>query len=689
MSVINTNSNIDFTKEPQFFGETLGIQRYDQYKYPALHQLYKTQKNYYWSPSEISLQKDRGDYSTLTANEKFIYTSNLKYQILLDSIQSRSTSLAFLPFVSLPELEKNIIVWSFFETIHSESYTHIIENVYSEPSTVFDHILNDVEIIKRSNSVTKYYDEFIKLSSAYYNNDIVKELVNDNNLTARSLLLDLKRSLYLSMVNVNILEGIRFYTSFACSFAFAENSKMIGSADIISLIARDEACYTPAHECLTQSGWKYIKNVTLDDKVLQFNSNNTVEFVNPTDIITKKYQDELYHFYDDHDTFEQIVTKDHRMIWRDLTNGRLRESTAENTAFTTSYKAVILSGLLLEGEIEISPIEILNIFFEYCGRVMAVSGDNLDLQMTLKNVDWWRILGAALTKLGISYDYKVNYKTSVYTVTLTVPTITLKKYFGWVDIKGKSTIWAQNVIKLCRILSNNINYTTHTEPKFKFYVNNAASLLKIQELFAISYWKIRASKHYKINHGHTITVDTSRNHVKTNNIQIKKIQYSGLVHCLTVPSGAFLVRHNGKVSVGGNCHRRLSETVIKNWQNGDDPDFTDIIKEEELTVYDMFRTAVDEEIAWANHLFKDGSVLGLNAEILTQYIKFTANQRLKSLNLKPLFPDISKKNPIPWIDNYLKSSNISVAPMETEIISYMIGNVVRDVAENQFANFEL
>ena len=228
-TVFNRNE-IDFTKEPMFFGEDQNVQRYDIFKYPALDKLNQTMLGYFWRPEEVSLQKDRADYQTFRPEQKHIFTSNLKYQTLLDSVQGRGPSLAFLPYVSNPELEGCIITWDFFESLHSRSYTHIMKNVYADPSEVFDTILNDEEIIKRAISVTENYDKFSQLAEDYF-------------VKGKGDLKEVKKALYLAMVNVNILEGLRFYVSFACTFAFGELKLMEGSAKIISFIARDEATH--------------------------------------------------------------------------------------------------------------------------------------------------------------------------------------------------------------------------------------------------------------------------------------------------------------------------------------------------------------------------------------------------------------------------------------------------------------
>jgi ribonucleoside-diphosphate reductase beta chain len=247
MTVFNKNK-VDTKKQPMFFGQPLGVQRYDSFKYPVFDKLTQQQLGYFWRPEEVSLQKDRADYQTLSEEQKHIFTSNLKYQIMLDSVQGRGPGMAFIPYCSLPELESAMTVWEFMEMIHSRSYTYIIKNVYSDPTEVFDTILDDEKILSRAASVTESYDDFID-HAHQYDNGTMWELAKDGHYSGQFDRRELKRKLYRAVANVNILEGIRFYTSFACSFAFGENKLMEGSAKILSLIARDES----QHLVLTQN----------------------------------------------------------------------------------------------------------------------------------------------------------------------------------------------------------------------------------------------------------------------------------------------------------------------------------------------------------------------------------------------------------------------------------------------------
>jgi len=376
MTVFNT-SQVDSTKQKMFFGPPLGVQRYDKFKYPVFDRLTQTQLGFFWRPEEVSLQKDRADYQVLNEAQKHIFTSNLKYQILLDSVQGRGPGMAFMPYCSLPELEGAMNIWQTMEMIHSRSYTHIIKNVYADPSDVFDHILDDEKILSRAQSVTRAYDEFIQAAQEWGAGNQWQHALDDCQ-TAQDTLYDLKRKLYRAMANVYILEGIRFYVSFACSFAFGELKLLEGSAKIIGLIARDES-----------------------------------------------------------------------------------------------------------------------------------------------------------------------------------------------------------------------------------------------------------------------------------------------------------------------QHMTISQNVLNKWRDGDDPEMAQIAKEEQVNVYNMFKQCVEEEKLWAEYLFKDGSIIGLNDKLLSKYVEWTANRRLKSIGLKAIFDTPITNNPLPWTEHWLSSKGLQVAPQETEVESYIIGGITQDVQKDTFAGFQL
>ncbi|RPE00385.1 ribonucleotide-diphosphate reductase subunit beta [Candidatus Pantoea deserta] len=239
-TTFSQNKN-DQLKEPMFFGQSVNVARFDQQKYDIFEKLIEKQLSFFWRPEEVDVSRDRIDYQALPEHEKHIFISNLKYQTLLDSIQGRSPNVALLPLISIPELETWVETWAFSETIHSRSYTHIIRNIVNDPSLVFDDIVTNEQILARAQDISKYYDDLIEMTNYWHLLGEGTHQVNGKSVTVN--VRALKKQLYICLMSVNALEAIRFYVSFACSFAFAERELMEGNAKIIRLIARDEALH--------------------------------------------------------------------------------------------------------------------------------------------------------------------------------------------------------------------------------------------------------------------------------------------------------------------------------------------------------------------------------------------------------------------------------------------------------------
>ncbi|CAJ0992038.1 class Ia ribonucleoside-diphosphate reductase subunit beta [Pantoea sp. Nvir] len=239
-TTFSQNKN-DQMKEPMFFGQSVNVARFDQQKYNIFEKLIEKQLSFFWRPEEIDVSRDRIDYQALPEHEKHIFVSNLKYQTLLDSIQGRSPNIALLPLISIPELETWVETWAFSETIHSRSYTHIIRNIMNDPSLVFDDIVTNEQILIRAQDISKYYDDLIEMTNFWHILGEGTHMVNGETVIVNIRML--KKKLYICLMSVNALEAIRFYVSFACSFAFAEREIMEGNAKIIRLIARDEALH--------------------------------------------------------------------------------------------------------------------------------------------------------------------------------------------------------------------------------------------------------------------------------------------------------------------------------------------------------------------------------------------------------------------------------------------------------------
>jgi ribonucleoside-diphosphate reductase beta chain len=253
-------NKINHLEQPMFFGEGVNTARYDVVKHKFFDALTEKQLSFFWRPQEVNLSDERQSWDKLNEAERHIFVSNLKRQILLDSVQGRAPAVALMPHVSLPELETWIENWGANETIHSRSYTYILQNLFTEPDKVFDSIMDIDEIVNSASDLTKHYDSFIEYGNYYnmfgYGTHTIK--TNGEEFTVDINKRELKKRFYMMIVSINILEGVRFYVSFACSWAFAERELMEGNAKIIKLICRDENVHL--------AGTQYILNEILKEE---------------------------------------------------------------------------------------------------------------------------------------------------------------------------------------------------------------------------------------------------------------------------------------------------------------------------------------------------------------------------------------------------------------------------------------
>lgn len=237
MSVFN-REHVDIMNEPMFLGSDLGIARYDIQRHQVFEELIEKTLSFFWRPEEIPLATDRIQYLNMSDIEKRFFTENLRYQTLLDSIQGRAPTAAFGPIVSDPTLDTWLQTWTFSETIHSRSYTHILRNCFIDPASEFDQIIDNPAIMKRAESIGQYYDDVLEKIRAYEN--AKARCVNPDNIEVVEAKRDLMKSIYLCMHCVNALEAIRFYVSFCVTFSYAERGLLEGNAKIMKFIARDE-----------------------------------------------------------------------------------------------------------------------------------------------------------------------------------------------------------------------------------------------------------------------------------------------------------------------------------------------------------------------------------------------------------------------------------------------------------------
>ena len=697
-SSFNRTAN-DATLEPMFLGQTVNVARYDKQKHEIFEKLTEKQLSFFWRPEEIDVSRDRLDFMKLPEHEKHIFTSNLKYQTLLDSVQGRAPDAALLPLVSIPELETWITTWVFSEAVHSRSYTHIIRNIYNDPSAVLDTIVENPAIMARAEAVTKYYDDLIEYGQWY---NLLGEgmfTVTDRHTGEKKeveiTLRELKKKLYLCIMCINILEAIRFYVSFACSFAFAERETMEGNAKIIKLIARDE-CLTGDHEVLTYQGWLPISELQEGMPIVQFKDDYTSEFVVPSRIVRTTSRE--LHYYEG-PKMSQVVTPSHRMVYSDR-SGRIRTALSDTYIPNTMNFTPVTSELVGDQQRMTTKEKLLVAIAERGSHKSVVNG-KLRVEMRVRFHRYRDVLQEYCDELNIPFtkEMHTNFDDEGQILSggfvrgyIELPhnlyhNIDFEDYASMFTFEGKSAAWCKELVDTACFWSgktshrgeDTVQYDAHTKKNAEF----------IQAAGALSGYQSHYHKGKRA--GLTVKFFDHRLSTRNNSVTKRRVHSSeeSDVYCVTVPSGMFLVRHNGKVSATGNClHMAGTQHILNLMRTGaSDPEMAEIAEECGLECVDMFYQAAEQEKEWARYLFQDGSMIGLNYDILAKYVEFLTNTRMQAVGLPTIFDTMS--NPIPWINAWLTSDNVQVAPQEVEISSYLIGQIDATVDTDTFGDMDI
>lgn len=665
-----------------FFGPSLGLNRQDRPKHPFFVGLTKQQWGFFWQPEEVKLVKDAIDFKNLAPHEQHIFTSNLKRQILLDSVQGRAPVSVLGPIATQPEVETWIRAWSMFEDIHSYSYRYILENVYSDTSKVYDEVLEIPDIIECGKDIAREYDNLAEWNNYLHSdNPAYRDPING------------KRALWKCLHAINILEGVRFYVSFACSWAFAEAKKMEGNAKIIRLI-----CLSADTDILTENGWKRFYELGDGEKVAQYTETGDIEFVVPLHKIEENYTGDLLRFSNRRHDFS--VTPDHRIIYKQ--SGKLKESLAKDY-IPNCTKSYPVAGRGVGNKQDLTALEKFRIAFQadgsFCGDEYngKFSGCNAVLIPLTKKRKIERLEGI-LAELG--YEYSANKQIAGHTTYyIKVPTeVNITKDFSWVNLGDVGAYWAKQFLFELSRWDGHIR--TDCDGHLYYSSTTEACVDVAQAVCVLSDWR-----HYRsVQHDdrketykdvHRLFIDTKSNVVNAGNAPetVSVEPYDGKVYCVTVPSGMIVVRRNNKVVVTGNCrdenlHLGGTQYLLKALPKEDEvyhrlANDPDIQKE----VLRMWTSAVDQEKAWAGYLFKDGSMVGLNETLLSDYVEWKARRCCDAIGLPSEFKGGS--NPLPWTQSWISGSDIQEAPQEVEKGQYVVSGLKPDITSDTFKDFKL
>ncbi len=226
MSVFNANNKgFETNKYPLFLGEDLGLFDTINVAYPELEDLYQKQVSQIWNENEVSLSQDKQDMINAPKDVVDLMVKTVSWQFLADSVASKSIAGLLMRYVTNSELEGMINAWSFFETIHARTYSHIVKQTVVNPNQVLRDTYNNVDIVSRSAAIVKAFDQ-------------LESLPIDASIEEK------RKAIALAFAALFALEAIAFMSSFAVTFAIAETGIFQGIGSLVTLIARDEVLHT-------------------------------------------------------------------------------------------------------------------------------------------------------------------------------------------------------------------------------------------------------------------------------------------------------------------------------------------------------------------------------------------------------------------------------------------------------------
>lgn len=703
------DAHIDFTKEPMFFGAGRNTQRFDVLKYKNFDKLNDDMQGFDWKHDEVSLIKDIKDFRYAFKNpEKFVLTRVLQKLIFLDSLQGRGPFLILGQIATLPELENAILTWTYFE-----------------------------------------------------------------------------------------------------------------------------GCVVPETEVCTPNGWKKIDEITTSDDVLCCDINGYGGFNKPKEIHKYKSNGHITKF--EGKNISQFVSDQHRMLLVDSNNQRkiircqdmsihndgkfaygmvnaltatndqsLKQSLTDHERFLIALQAdgSIYRETIVDGKIKHK--------FKN-GNYSGLIQTTFDFRKTRKQNRFRELI----KKLGYQYqevsyirtDGKPTIKFSVQ-----VPRkLIISKYFNdWINLNNVSSSWCKEFINELK----NWDGWDYNRSTIGWDTTEELNVDIVEIISTIAGYKCsRGIQEYtsesKANWKdlHRLTFNKNKNTSSKRSITATKETYTGFVHCLSVPGDFFVIRHNGKISITGNCkhsrtyteelralydhpdkifdesfeipelleltnsiknpferayfnvinyiyktqrdieltheetielydsilmviieintlegirfytgfaaiwaltegqkyipgtsenlcfisrdeniHLALTQHLLKNLKKKDEEGFKEYYKAATERIQARYIEVFREEVKWVDYLFSQGSYLGMNANILKQYLTFITIKRMKAVGIKVTKEMLDGHwcvvNPIPWVDKYINMDSVEKLPQEENVLNYVTGGVNQDVDES-------
>lgn len=686
----------DSTKEDMFFGESVGVSRFDVQRHPAFEHTTVQQLGFFWVPEEIDVSKDRRDFDKMAEHERHIFLSNLKYQTLLDSVQGRSPNLAFLPIVSLPELETWIESWSFSEclaegteVLTTEGWRDLGDVTTSDDCLVYDlqnetvHFESpkrvveydvDTDLVRYQSTITKQFDQLV---TPNHRMPVIHRDVRQDGTRKKyfneAIHQDYKPH-HLAPISGRIInQGQNSISAF-------ERLKVAIQAD-----ANFSKKLTGARSGFLTARFEFKKESKIKRLIsLAREAGLEVEETKPSVNRRFKIKIPLSMVDGDMKTFKWVKLGEVSYEW---CLGFMEELSCwdshiiNNSSFT--YSTTVKENA-----------DVVQAIASMCGYSPRLTVHVNDAKDTYKDVYSINIIKQDF-KDGQSIKRRYEkYKGKVRCLETSTGAFVIR-YNGVVSVTG-NTIHSRSYTHIMRnalpdaseildsIVSNEAIQKRATD--ITKYYDELIQFNNIREAIRI---EPSTNNKFKYNeYDHKVALFKAMVAVNC----LEAIRFYVSFACSFAFAENDLMAGNASIikliSRDEALHLKSTEYIINSWRRGnDDPEMQEIYNDYKHVASEIFHNAIKQEEDWADYLFSMGSMLGLNANILKEYVRFIGAQRMKAIGIEPNFT--VKDNPLPWMKYWLNSSSVQTTPQEKEIISYVTGGLDSSVEEDFMGTLSL
>ncbi len=688
------NEYIDFTKEPMFLGKGRNTQRFEVLKYEYFDKSNDTMQGFDWKHNEVSLVKDIKDFKgPMKKAEKFVVTRTFQKLIFLDSLQGRGPFLTLGQIATLPELENAILTWTYFEGAkHSRTYTEQLRCLYDNPTEIFDESWHIPELNKIADSISAPFER------AYFN--IIGHIYKtQRNIEMTQEEIDeLYESIVMLVIEINTLEGIRFYSGFASVWALTEGQKYLpGTSENLMFI-----CLHPETDVLTSEGWKKVEELSLDDNIAQYHMDSrNISFSKPSRKIWRQYDGKMYKITDSKGKVIQHITEDHEVVVnrKNVENETMLKCKVQDLKFAPNTYFPQGGKLISDNEAVVNTLDRFRIAVQADGSInKRLTGKRTGYNVVKFNLSKDQKITdliAYCKELNFEITEKENYLTTRCFYVKVPVEYNISKNLDWISLDSNVNYIDELLLEMTKW--DGSKSSKSSSDKYAIYTSEQSIHDKIVAMITLSSYKLfnykqvnKKKESYKLSH--RIYFREDEKVINTQNYNMEAYDYSGMIGCVTMPEGTIITKSvNDKICVTSNCrdeneHLALTQHIFKHMKRKTEEGFVDYVDRCKDKIIKRYIEVYNEELEWIDYKFSEGSYIGMNAKIAKDYLTHITIKRMKGVGINVTKEMLGGNwvihNPIPWVNKYINMDSVERLPQEENVLNYITGGVTQDLDED-------